>query len=239
MTNYVTKAALPDFDLETLLMTSPYHYAPSTITNRPFPEPPSSMTEGPVNDEQLTVSIATTVTAKKAVAESSTQSVMSEIDTERSTTPLPNSNVLEKGSAHLLGENHLVPAASLTSFQTRPIPTMAAPKTDRKHKRRKSEVLTSTPVKAEQALKFQKANNKRTKIFIKCRRMSSGWTDWEEIFYEYSNGSLDDFKTQMDPVGGAAVDISLTAFPGRTTSAGTASIAYLTFKLVADHLYIG
>ncbi|GBP56889.1 hypothetical protein EVAR_41638_1 [Eumeta japonica] len=33
--------------------------------------------------------------------------------------------------------------------------------------------------------------------------------------------SKDDFKTQMDPIGGAAVGISLKAFPGRTTSAGT------------------
>ncbi|GBP21342.1 hypothetical protein EVAR_11940_1 [Eumeta japonica] len=33
--------------------------------------------------------------------------------------------------------------------------------------------------------------------------MSNGWTDWDEIFYIYSNGSLDDFKTQLDPVGGA------------------------------------
>ncbi|GBP43142.1 hypothetical protein EVAR_40582_1 [Eumeta japonica] len=47
--------------------------------------------------------------------------------------------------------------------------------------------------------------------------MSNGWTDWDEIFYVYSNGSLDDFKTQLDPVGGAAVGISLKAFPGRTT----------------------
>ncbi|GBP87722.1 hypothetical protein EVAR_84583_1 [Eumeta japonica] len=54
--------------------------------------------------------------------------------------------------------------------------------------------------------------------------MSSGWTDWDEIFYVYSNGSLDDFKTQLDPIGGAAVGISLKAFPGRRTSAGTASI---------------
>ncbi|GBP24716.1 hypothetical protein EVAR_79563_1 [Eumeta japonica] len=41
--------------------------------------------------------------------------------------------------------------------------------------------------------------------------MSNGWTDWDEIFYVYSNGSLDDFKTQLDPVGGAAVGISLKA----------------------------
>ncbi|GBP52188.1 hypothetical protein EVAR_87573_1 [Eumeta japonica] len=47
--------------------------------------------------------------------------------------------------------------------------------------------------------------------------MSNGWTDWDEILYVYSNGSLDDFKTQLDPVGGAAVGISLKAFPGRTT----------------------
>lgn len=144
-------------------------YAPSTMTDRPFPESPSSMTEGPLNDAQSTVGIdpcngtssnvtvcalnespATTVTAKEAVAESSTQSVISEIETERSTTPLPNSNILE--------------AASLTPFQIRPIPTMATPKTGRKHKRQKSEVLTSTPVKAEQALKFRKPNNKKTKI---------------------------------------------------------------------------
>ncbi|GBP06365.1 hypothetical protein EVAR_4523_1 [Eumeta japonica] len=37
--------------------------------------------------------------------------------------------------------------------------------------------------------------------------MSNGWTDWDEIFYVYSNGSLDDFKTQLDPIGGAAVGI--------------------------------
>ncbi|CAH0726909.1 unnamed protein product, partial [Brenthis ino] len=41
---------------------------------------------------------------------------------------------------------------------------MVAPKTGRKHKRQESEVLTSTPVKAEQALKFKKANIKKTKI---------------------------------------------------------------------------
>lgn len=40
---------------------------------------------------------------------------------------------------------------------------MAAPKTGRKHKRQKSEVLTSTPVKADQAI-FKKVNNKKTKI---------------------------------------------------------------------------
>ncbi|CAH0721671.1 unnamed protein product, partial [Brenthis ino] len=55
-------------------------------------------------------------------------------------------------------------AASLTPFQIRSIPTMAAPKTGRKHKRQESEVLTSTPVKAEQAFKFKKANIKKTKI---------------------------------------------------------------------------
>ncbi|GBP29785.1 hypothetical protein EVAR_94625_1 [Eumeta japonica] len=49
--------------------------------------------------------------------------------------------------------------------------------------------------------------------------MSNGWTDWDEIFYVYSNGSLDDFKTQLNPVGGAAVGISLKAFPSRTMSA--------------------
>ncbi|GBP17810.1 Tryptophan 2,3-dioxygenase [Eumeta japonica] len=38
--------------------------------------------------------------------------------------------------------------------------------------------------------------------------MSNGWTDWDEIFYVYSDGSLDDFRTQLDPVGGAAVDLS-------------------------------
>ncbi|GBP38234.1 hypothetical protein EVAR_18114_1 [Eumeta japonica] len=47
--------------------------------------------------------------------------------------------------------------------------------------------------------------------------MSNGWTDWDENFHVYSNGFLDDFKTQLDPVGGAAVGISLKAFPGRTT----------------------
>ncbi|GBP34668.1 hypothetical protein EVAR_31537_1 [Eumeta japonica] len=33
--------------------------------------------------------------------------------------------------------------------------------------------------------------------------MSNGWTDWDEIFYVYSNGFLDDFKTQLDPEMGA------------------------------------
>ncbi|GBP70061.1 hypothetical protein EVAR_98892_1 [Eumeta japonica] len=42
--------------------------------------------------------------------------------------------------------------------------------------------------------------------------MSNGWTDWDEIFYVYSNRSLDDFKTLLDLVGGAAVGISLKAF---------------------------
>ncbi|GBP05493.1 hypothetical protein EVAR_3006_1 [Eumeta japonica] len=54
--------------------------------------------------------------------------------------------------------------------------------------------------------------------------MSNGWTDWDEFFYVYSNGSLDDFKTRLDPLGGAAVGISLKAVPGRTTSTETASI---------------
>ncbi|GBP60324.1 hypothetical protein EVAR_26736_1 [Eumeta japonica] len=35
--------------------------------------------------------------------------------------------------------------------------------------------------------------------------MSNGWTDWDEIFYVYSNGFLDDFKTKLNPVGGTAV----------------------------------
>ncbi|GBP84298.1 hypothetical protein EVAR_56984_1 [Eumeta japonica] len=35
--------------------------------------------------------------------------------------------------------------------------------------------------------------------------MSNSWTDWDENFYVYSNGSLDDFKTQLDPVSDAAV----------------------------------
>ncbi|GBP29699.1 hypothetical protein EVAR_13622_1 [Eumeta japonica] len=61
--------------------------------------------------------------------------------------------------------------------------------------------------------------------------MSNGWTDWDEIFYVYSNGSLDDFKIQLDPVGGATVGISLKAFPGRTTSAGTASVYIYTYAL--------
>ncbi|GBP72472.1 Peroxiredoxin-6 [Eumeta japonica] len=59
--------------------------------------------------------------------------------------------------------------------------------------------------------------------------ISNGWTDWDENFYVYSNGSLDDFKTKLDPVGDAAVGISLKAFPGKTTSAGTASL-YLYYK---------
>ncbi|CAH0721769.1 unnamed protein product, partial [Brenthis ino] len=81
--------------------------------------------------------------------------------------PLPDAQsnkTEEEGSAHSLGENHPVPAASITPFQIRSIPTMAAPKTGRKHKRQESDVLTSTPVKAEQALKFTKANIKKTKI---------------------------------------------------------------------------
>ncbi|GBP59652.1 Protein Wnt-11b-2 [Eumeta japonica] len=48
--------------------------------------------------------------------------------------------------------------------------------------------------------------------------MSNDWTDWNEIFCVYSNASLDDFKTQLDPVGGATVGIPLKAFPSRTTA---------------------
>uniref|UniRef100_A0A2H1VWF9 SFRICE_015897 n=1 Tax=Spodoptera frugiperda TaxID=7108 RepID=A0A2H1VWF9_SPOFR len=153
-------------------------YAPSTMTDRPFPDTPSAMTEDTVNDAPSTTDCAlndspatrmtdpvASVTAEAAVAESSTQSVIiSEIETERSTTPLPDSNTLKEGSTHSLGEKYPPPSASLTPFQIRPVPTMAAPKTGRKHKRQKSEVLTSTPVKAEQALKFEKANIKKTKI---------------------------------------------------------------------------
>ncbi|CAH0728180.1 unnamed protein product, partial [Brenthis ino] len=85
-------------------------------------------------------------------------------DAPSSTTPLSDSNILEEGSAHSQGENHPALAASLTPFQIRSIQTMAAPKTGRKYKRQESEVLTSTPVKAEQTLKFKKANIKKTKI---------------------------------------------------------------------------
>ncbi|CAH0727543.1 unnamed protein product, partial [Brenthis ino] len=106
--------------------------APSTITDRPLPDAPSTKTE--------------------------------EIETKRSTTSLPDSYILEEGSAHSPGENHPAPAASLTPFQIRSIPTMAAPKTGRKHQRQESEMLTSTSVKAEQALKFKKPNIKKTKI---------------------------------------------------------------------------
>ncbi|GBP16899.1 hypothetical protein EVAR_101925_1 [Eumeta japonica] len=29
--------------------------------------------------------------------------------------------------------------------------------------------------------------------------MSNGWTDWDDIFYVYSNEYQEDFKTQLDP----------------------------------------
>ncbi|KAJ8728552.1 hypothetical protein PYW07_006248 [Mythimna separata] len=174
-------------------------YAPSTMTDCPFPDTPSTMTEDTenyapsimaidlfngtsttisdcaLNDspaKRMTNDPVASVTAEVAVAESSTQSVIiSEIETERSTTPLPDSNTLEEGSTHSLGAKHPPPSASLTPFQIRPVSTMAAPKTGRNHKRQKSEVLMSTPVKAEQALKLEKANIMKTKISdMYCKR---------------------------------------------------------------------
>lgn len=53
---------------------------------------------------------------------------------------------------------------SLSSFQVRPIPTMAASKTARKNKKQKAQVLTSSPVKNQQVNKFQNINTKKTKI---------------------------------------------------------------------------
>lgn len=79
--------------------------------------------------------------------------------------PLPNSNTLEEGSSHSLRQNHPAPAARLTPFQSRPIQSIAVPKTDRKHKRQKSEVLTSTPVKADR-IKIQEDKNKEEQDFV-------------------------------------------------------------------------
>ena len=36
-------------------------------------------------------------------------------------------------------------------------------------------------------------------------QLLNGLTDWVEILYGYFDGFLDDFKIQLDPVGGAAV----------------------------------
>lgn len=118
----------------------PVNYAPSTMTKDPFNGTSSTMTDCALNDSPATAMTTdpvlletASVTAKEAVAESCTQFVIIvEIETERSTTPLPESNTLEEGSAHSLGENHPAPAISLTPFQIRPIPTMATPKTGRK-----------------------------------------------------------------------------------------------------------
>lgn len=70
-------------------------------------------------------------------------------DWRRSTTHFPDS---------ALKENHPAPAANLSSLQIRPIRTRAAPKTGRVRQRQKSEVLTSIPVKAEQAVKSKYPN---------------------------------------------------------------------------------
>ncbi|CAH0720660.1 unnamed protein product, partial [Brenthis ino] len=150
----------------------PVNDAPSTMIKDLFNGTSTTMTDWAFNDSPATAITTdpflleiTSVIVKYAVVESSTQSVIIvEIETKRSTTPFPDSNILEERSADSLGENHPAPAASLTSFQIRSIPTMAAPKTGRKHQRQESEMLTSTPVKAEQALKFKKANIKKTKI---------------------------------------------------------------------------
>lgn len=78
------------------------------------------------------------------------------------TTPLPVSTLskgLEEGSTNLEGGNYATSATNLTPLQIRPIPVMAAPKTGRK-----SEVLTSTSVKADQGIKFKKVNNEKVKI---------------------------------------------------------------------------
>lgn len=149
----MTDRPLPD--APSTMNEGPVHDAPSTMAKDPFHGTSSTMTDCALKDSSATVMMTdpvlleiASVTAKEAVDECSTQSVIIlEIEAERSTTP--DSKTLEEGSAHSLGENHQAPAASITPFQIRPIPTMAAPKTGRKHKRQKSEVLTSTPVKAE------------------------------------------------------------------------------------------
>ena len=61
-------------------------------------------------------------------------------------------------------ENHDTTIKSLSPFQVRPIPIVAAPKTARKNKRQRAEVLTSSPIRIQQASKFQKVDNKKVKI---------------------------------------------------------------------------
>lgn len=105
-------------------------YAPSTMTDRPYNDASSTMTESSVND------------APSIMADSSFNGAWSTMIDCSFNDPLTTINTVE--------ENRPVPSASLTPLQIRPIPTMAASKTGRKHNRQKSEVLTSTPVKAEQ-----------------------------------------------------------------------------------------
>lgn len=86
-------------------------------------------------------------------------------------TVLSNDDMLQLPSDDLtiLEERVMTPrpepvADCISPFVVRPIPTMSAPKTNRKRKCQKSEVLTSTPVKKEQAVKFKKINAIKTKI---------------------------------------------------------------------------
>lgn len=128
-------------------------YAPSTMTDRPLNEAQSSLDDTPCNS-------ASSVVPHSPTDLVSTQNLMTDLSAkenpEQCTTPIPDP-ILEQGPLQ-------APVANLTPLQIRPIPTMAAPKTNRKNKRQKSEILTSTPVKAEQAAKYIKVNKKKTNI---------------------------------------------------------------------------
>ena len=47
-------------------------------------------------------------------------------------------------------------------------------------------------------------------VLLSVCQLLNGLTDWVEILYGYFDGFLDDFKIQLDAVGGAAVGMSTT-----------------------------
>lgn len=147
-------------DARSTIVVPSINGATSTMTNAPLTMDDCHSTPTNSNDCPIDISLISTLQQIRP-------EIIIEMEPERSTTPVSERDIPQnRESANSPSENNPLHEVkrSLTPLQIRPIPTMAAPKTNRKHKRQKSEVLTSSPVKAQQAEKFKKAIDKKTQI---------------------------------------------------------------------------
>lgn len=146
-------------------------YAPSPMTDRPLNEAQSSLdaapatTDCPSNDALSSATSCPLNPMPTTTGHDISLIMMINFsENEKSKTALSDSILPKEPIGLTDGISSPAPSANLIPMQIRPIPAMAASKTNRKRKRQKSEILTSTPVKAKQAIKYEKLNKKKTKI---------------------------------------------------------------------------